>query len=186
VKNKETFHLELGPELSRELPVIKLRGTEKNIASFVMLGDVDLNKKSALYLVEKMRTENLLGTFDYLVTLEAKGITLTHEVAALLEHPLFVVIRKSAKKYMQRPLMTPSDSITSGGNQILVLDGRDIEKIRGKRICLIEDVIATGGSVRAACDLLEAVGAEVIVIAAVLLKGSFSDPRLITLAEPEM
>ena len=186
MKERETFHLELGPDLSRDLPVITLRGTDHKIASFVMLGDVELNKKCAAYLVERMERENLLEKFNYLVTLEAKGITLAHEVASLLGFPRFVVIRKTAKKYMQTPLMAPSESITSGGNQTIVLDGLDIERLRGKKVCLVEDVIATGGSVEAACHLLGAIGAEVTVIASVLLKGTFSDPRLIYLAAPEM
>ena len=186
MKEPETFRLELGPDLSRDLPIITLRGREKKIASFVMLGDVELNKKCAAYLVDKMRDENLLEKFDYLVTLEAKGITLAHEVAAILDYNRFVVIRKTAKKYMQRPLMAPSESITSGENQTIVLDGLDIDRLRGKRVCLVEDVIATGGSVEAACNLISAVGAEVTVIAAVLLKGDFDDPRLIYLAAPEM
>ena len=182
----KTFRLDLGPDLSRDLPIITLRGRDKQIASFVMLGDVELNKKCAAYLVEKMRKQGLLEKFDYLVTIEAKGITLAHEVAALLNYNRFVVIRKTAKKYMQRPLMVPSESITSGGNQTIVLDGLDIDRLRGKRVCLVEDVIATGGSVEAACNLINAVGAEVAVIAAVLLKGDFDDPRLVYLASPEM
>lgn len=186
MKETDTFHLELGPNLSRDLPIIKLRGSKQKIASFVMLGDVDLNKKCAACLVDKMREANLLEKFDYLVTLEAKGITLAHEVADLLNYPRFVVIRKTAKKYMQRPLMVPSESITSGGNQTIVLDGPDIDRLRGKRVLLVEDVIATGGSVEAACNLISAVGAEVTVIASVLLKGNFDDPRLIYLAAPEM
>lgn len=186
MKEPETFRLELGPDLSRDLPIIKLRGTEQKIASFVMLGDVELNKKCAAYLVDKMRAEKLLEKFDYLVTLEAKGITLAHEVADLLGYPRFVVIRKTPKKYMQRPLMVPSDSITSGANQTIVLDGPDIDRLRGKKVCLVEDVIATGGSVEAACNLISAVGAEVTVIASILLKGNFDDHRLVYLAAPEM
>lgn len=182
----KTFRLNLGPDLVRDLPIITLRGRKKKIASFVMLGDVALNKQCAAYLVEKMRENNLIETFDYLVTLEAKGITLTHEVADLLGYDRFVVIRKTPKKYMQRPLMAPSESITSGGNQTLVLDGPDIDRLRGKKVCLVEDVIATGGSVESACHLISAIGAEVTVIAAVLLKGDFDDPRLIYLAAPEM
>lgn len=186
MKEPTTFRLELGPDLSRDLPIITLRGRKKKIASFVMLGDVELNKKCAAYLVDRMREQNRLEKFDYIVTLEAKGITLAHEVAALLGYDRFVVIRKTPKKYMQRPLMVPSESITSGGDQTIVLDGPDIDRLRGKRVCLVEDVIATGGSVESACNLISAVGAEVTVIAAVLLKGEFADPRLIYLAAPEM
>ncbi len=186
MKETDTYRLELSPDFSRDLPIIKLRGSEHKIASFVMLGDVELNKKCAAILVDKMKEKNLLEKFDYLVTLEAKGITLAHEVADILNFPRFVVIRKTPKKYMQRPLMVPSESITSGKDQTIVLDGLDIDRLRGKKVCLVEDVIATGGSVEAACNLLSAIGAEVTVIAAVLLKGKFEDPRLLYLAAPEM
>ena len=185
-KNIETFHLELGPGLSRDLPVRTLKGSDHQIASFVMLGDVELNKGCASLLVEKMKEKDLLKEFDYIVTLEAKGITLAHEMAAILGHPRYVVIRKTHKRYMEKPIMVPSSSITSGGDQTIVMDGLDIQRIRGKRVLLVEDVIATGGSIDAACHLIESAGAEVSVIAAVLLKGDYSDPRLLYLKAPEM
>ena len=85
---------------------------------------------------------------------------------------------------MVNPLMVPVTSITSTGEQTLVLDGRDADLIKGHRVCLIEDVIATGGSVAAACDLIKYAGAEVTVIATVLLKGDYTDPRLVYLQKP--
>jgi adenine phosphoribosyltransferase len=82
--------------------------------------------------------------------------------------------------------MVPVTSITSLGEQTLVLDGRDADRIKGHRVCLIEDVIATGGSILAACDLVKYAGAEVTVISTVLLKGDFQDPRLVYLLKPPM
>jgi adenine phosphoribosyltransferase len=114
---------------------------------------------------------------------EAYRITI---VAHKLGYPFFVVVRKSVKEYMVRPLMVPVSSITSAGEQTLVLDGRDVDRIRKHRVCLIEDVIATGGPVLAACDLIRYAGAEVTVIATVLLKGEFNDPRLVYLQKPTM
>lgn len=182
----ETFLLDLGNGVQRELPLRMLQGSDKRIASFVMLGDVELNRDCASLLVKKMSDEGLLEKFDYIVSLEAKGITLAHEIAEILKHPRFVVLRKSHKKYMQNPVMVPSESITSGGQQVFVIDGIDIERVRGRKVCLVEDVVATGGSINAACHLIETVGGEVTVIAAVLLKGTYDDPRLIYLAEPEL
>ncbi|RLI03698.1 adenine phosphoribosyltransferase, partial [Candidatus Bathyarchaeota archaeon] len=75
-------------------------------------------------------------------------------------------------------------SITSFGEQTLVLNGIDAERIKGKRVLITEDVIATGGSVRAACKLIEKAGGEVTVIASVLLKGDFDDPRLVYYHQP--
>lgn len=185
-KKEETFTLRLAPNLERELPIITLQGTSHRIASFVMLGDVELNEKCAQMLVERFRSDRLLERFDLLVAIEAKGITLVHETARALGHPHFVVIRKSIKKYMANPMSVPVASITSPGQQTLVLDGRDALRIKGRRVCLIEDVIATGGSVQAACDLVRLAGGEVTLIAAVLLKGNFMDPRLVYLHRPPM
>ncbi len=185
-KKEETFLLRLAPDLVRELPVVTHAGTDRRVASFVMLGDVELNEKSAQLLVDRFRVDGLLEKFDMLVALEAKGIALVHVTAKLLGHPFFVVVRKTVKRYMVNPLMVPVTSITSAGEQTLVLDGRDAERIRGHRICLIEDVIATGGSVAAACDLIKYAGAEVTVIATVLLKGNFQDPRLVYLQKPAL
>ena len=183
-KKEETFLLEIAPDLVRELPVVTHAGTDRRVASFVMLGDVELNEKCAQLFVDRFRAEGLLEKFDMLVALEAKGIALVHVTARILGHPSFVVIRKTVKRYMVNPLMVPVTSITSAGEQTLVLDGRDAQLIKGHCVCLIEDVIATGGSVAAACDLIRYAGAEVTVIATVLLKGDYTDPRLVYLQKP--
>ena len=183
-RKEDTFLLQIGPDLVRELPVVTHIGTNKRVASFVMLGDVELSEKCAQLLVEKFRADGLMEKFDMLVALEAKGIALVHVTARILGHPFFVVVRKTVKRYMVNPLMVPVTSITSVGDQTLVLDGLDAERIKGRRVCLIEDVIATGGSVAAACDLIKYAGAEVTVIATVLLKGDYTDPRLVYLQKP--
>ena len=118
------------------------------------------------------------------VAIEAKGIALTHECAYILNLPYYVVIRKALKKYMVQPITVAVESITSFGEQTIVLNGLDVERIRGKRVCIIEDVIATGGSVRAACKLIKKAGGEVTVIATVLVKGGFDDPRLVYYHKP--
>jgi hypothetical protein len=58
-KNEETFRLRLGPGLERELPVVTLAGTSKRIATFVMLGDVELNEKCAQMLMDRFRADGL-------------------------------------------------------------------------------------------------------------------------------
>ena len=72
----EIFLLKLAPDLKRELPIVTLSGTDKQIASFVMLGDVKLNRKCAKLLMDKIRSEGLLDEFDMLVAIEAKEIVL--------------------------------------------------------------------------------------------------------------
>ena len=174
--DKKTFLLELAPDLKRELPIITLADTDHKIASFVMLGDVELNEKCGRLVARSLTDQGLLEKFDIIVAIEAKGIVLAHETAKVLGQPFVVVIRKSVKKYMYDPLQVPVESITSQAGQTLVLDGRDADRVRGKRVCLVEDVIATGGSVIAAEQLLRQAGAEITVISCVLLKGAMERP----------
>ena len=83
------------------------------------------------------------------------------------------------------PLVEDAESITTAGSQSLVLDPLDWPLLEGRRVLLIDDVIATGGTVRAAHRLLERAGATVAATAAVLLKGPAPEvPRLVVLAHP--
>ena len=78
----------------------------------------------------------------------------------------FVVARKTKKPYMQNVLEANVFSITTQAKQTLYLDGCDVEKLRGKRIAIIDDVIATGESLNALEKLAELAGATVVTRAA--------------------
>ena len=96
------------------------------------------------------------------MTAEAKGICLTYEMSRLMGMKEFVVARKSKKPYMQNAISFKACSVTTQKEQTLWLDGVEAEKIRGKRVALIDDVIATGES------LAKAEGANVVARAAIL------------------
>ena len=55
-------------------------------------------------------------------------------------------------------------SITTGAQQHLLFDAARVDAIKGKRVGLVDDVISTGASMRAALNLLHRVGAEPVVI----------------------
>jgi adenine/guanine phosphoribosyltransferase-like PRPP-binding protein len=83
------------------------------------------------------------------------------------------------------PLVEEVTSITTAGAQSLVLDPLDVTLVEGRRVLLVDDVVATGGTVRAACRLLERAGVTVAATATVLLKGPEPEvPRLVVLARP--
>lgn len=162
--------------LTRKLPKVKISETLA-IASFVMLGDTELVEKTAEELVKRLPVEKI----DLLVCLEAKGIPLTHAVARRIRTN-YVTVRKSIKSYMRDPLVEEVQSITTQGKQMLVLDRVDCEKVAGKRVCVIDDVVSTGGSLRAVQCLLEKAGAIVVCKAAVLLEeGGYDGEDLIYL-----
>lgn len=107
------------------------------IASFVMLGDTQLIEKSADALFAKMKGKIKA---DVLVCPEAKGIPLTHALAVRMGLD-YVVARKSVKGYMEHPVIAEVKSITTKEKQIIVIDELDAAKLRGKKACIVDDVV---------------------------------------------
>lgn len=161
--------------ITRKLKKIRV-SEDITIASFVMLGDTELIEKTAEALCP-MLPEGI----DFLVCPEAKGIPLTHVLANKLGID-YVIIRKSVKGYMENPLIEKVQSITTREPQIIVLDGLDVEKLKGRKVCIIDDVVSTGGSLHAVENLLAKADCTVIAKAAVLLEeGGYDGEDLIYL-----
>ena len=150
--------------LERRLPFVDI-GKDLAYASFVMISDSELVSAVAPLLAEK------IGDVDYIVTAEAKGIALAHEVTKCLGKKEFIVARKSEKSYMRDSIEVYVDSITTKGIQKLIFDGSDLKKVRGKRVCLLDDVISTGSSLHALEALALKAGAIVEKKACVLAEG---------------
>ena len=147
--------------LKRKLPFVKV-GDHLALASFVVLSDTELIQTVAPELMKR------LPEVDVLMTAEAKGICLTYELSRLMGMKDFVVARKSRKPYMQHAVSHSVRSVTTQKEQTLWLDGCDAEKLRGKRVALIDDVIATGESIEAIENLAKTAGADVVARAAIL------------------
>ncbi len=150
--------------LTRELPIIKL-SDNLSIASFVILGDTELVEKTAPVLANK------LPEVDILVTAEAKGIPLVYEISKILNLKSYVVARKSVKAYMENPIEVTVNSITTSNPQKLYLNNEDIDKIKGKKVALIDDVISTGQSLKALEELVLKAGGNIVAKAAILAEG---------------
>lgn len=150
--------------LKRKLPKIEI-SEELTIASFVILGDVELVKETAKALRDK------IPPVDYIVTAEAKGIPLAHELSSFLGLSRYIVIRKSVKAYMDEPLSTDVQSITTNEIQHLYLNGDDIELLMGKSVAIVDDVVSTGKSMAAMEKLLNEAGADIEAKVAILAEG---------------
>ncbi|MDK2824295.1 MAG: adenine phosphoribosyltransferase [Clostridia bacterium] len=154
--------------VTRELPIIQISDS-LCIASFVILGDTELVCAAAPELVIK------LPSVDILVTAEAKGIPLVFEISKLLNMKKYIVARKSIKPYMDCPIVNEVESITTQKKQLLCLDKKDADDIKGKRVAIIDDVISTGDSIQAVEDLVKKAGGQVVAKAAILAEGSASE-----------
>ena len=162
--------------LTRELPIIKL-SYDLSIASFVILGDTEIVKKTAPMIAKK------LPEVDFVVTAEAKGIPLAYEISKILNLNEYIVARKSIKAYMEEPIEVEVNSITTTNSQKLYLNNQDANKIKGKRVALIDDVISTGQSLKALERLVEKAGGNVVAKAAILAEGDAKNRKDIIFLE---
>ena len=149
----------------RSLPILNLSHSLA-IAGFVMLGDVELCESCARELAKKVPAEA-----EIIMTAETKGIPLAAELARQIGMPYYITARKSVKAYMEDPIWVEDESITTMGKQRLYLMRSDIDRIAGRKVLLLDDVISTGGSMTALSNLAEKAGAHVIGQAAVLAEG---------------
>lgn len=153
--------------LERELPICKVND-KLDIAGFIIFGDVEITVASATELLKKC------PEFDYIVCPEAKGIPLAYEMARQSGKPYFIC-RKGPKLYMSDPVHVEVRSITTDKVQTVYLDGTEGEKIRGKRVLILDDVISTGESLAAVNKLVEQFDADVVAQAAILAEGDAAD-----------
>lgn len=153
--------------LERELPLCPIN-ENLSIGAFIIFGDVELTVAAAAELLKKC------PEFDYIITPEAKSIPLAYEMARQSNKPYFVV-RKKAKLYMQNPVSVNVRSITTDAEQVLILDGAEGERIRNKRVLIIDDVISTGESLAAVEQLIAKFDVDVVAKAAVLAEGDAAD-----------
>jgi adenine/guanine phosphoribosyltransferase-like PRPP-binding protein len=186
------FELRISPgALTTDRPITQLYGRRRYIASFNLLGQGRLNQGCGELLYRRLMDEGigLAEVFDVIVCSESKAVGMAQVVVECFGQDRYVVLRKGLKNYMPRrprePLVEDVVSITTAGSQSLVLDPLDWPLLEGRRVLLLDDVIATGGTARAACRLLERAGSRVTATATVLLKGPEPElPRLVVLARP--
>ena len=150
--------------LTRALPLCPI-AEDLYIGAFIIFGDPELTTACAKELLAKV------PEYDYMITAEAKGIPLAHEMARLAGNQKYFVARKKAKLYMQNVFSVTVNSITTEGEQKLYLDGADAELMKGKRIVIVDDVISTGESLAALEKLVVAAGGNIVGRMAILAEG---------------
>lgn len=163
--------------LDRALPLCKLTD-DLYIGAFVIFGDPELTTACAKALLEKA------PEYDYLITAEAKGIPLIHEMARLAGNQKYMLARKGAKLYMRDVISVSVHSITTNKEQTLYLDGYDAELMKGKKILIVDDVISTGESLHALEVLVEQAGGNIVGRMCILAEGEATErPDIIYLEE---
>ena len=163
--------------LVRDLPICKVT-EDFYIGAFIMFGDAEITVACARELLARAPKD-----YDYLLTAEAKGIPLAHEMSRQSGKP-YICARKGVKLYMPDPVVVEDQSITTAGKQKLVIDRKELEKMSGKRVLVVDDVISTGGSLKALDALAEKTQCTIVGQAAVLAEGDAAERKDIIFLEP--
>ena len=150
--------------LERDLPICPVT-EDLYIAGFVIFGDQELTVACAAELLKKA------PEYDYIITAEAKGIPLAHEMARQAGDKKYILARKGPKLYMRDIFSVTVNSITTAKEQKLYLDGADAALMAGKRILIVDDVISTGESLKALEALVEKAGGTICGRMAILAEG---------------
>jgi adenine/guanine phosphoribosyltransferase-like PRPP-binding protein len=114
---------------------------------------------------------------DIVVGMPTLGMVLAASVGKKLGHPRYVPLSYSRKFWFEDELSIPVNSITTPVQpKTVYIDPRLIERLDGKRVLLVEDVISTGGTVAAELALMQKIGAAVVgVVTAIRETRAWSD-----------
>ena len=163
--------------LERDLPICPVND-KLYIAGFVIFGDQELTVACARELLKRA------PQYDYIITAEAKGIPLAHEMARQAGDAKYILARKGPKLYMRDIFSVTVNSITTAKEQKLYLDGADAALMQGKKILIVDDVISTGESLKALEALVEKAGGVICGRMAILAEGDAIDREDIIYLEP--
>lgn len=150
--------------LKRDLPLCRVTD-ELYIGAFVIFGDVELTVACARELLKKAPEH------DIMITAESKGIPLLYEMARQEGSNYYLIARKVPKLYMKEVHCVEVNSITTEKKQMLYVDSKDAEAMRGKRVLIVDDVISTGESLHALETLVNECDGNIVGKMAVLAEG---------------
>jgi len=121
-------------------------------------------------VVEKMAEPFLGSGVQVVAGIESRGFLLAGPIAARLKAGL-VPIRKKGK--LPRRTKSASYDLEYGQDSI---EAHEDAFAPGAKVLLVDDVLATGGTAKAACELIEAIGGK-LVAAAFLIELGFLNGR---------
>ena len=152
----------------RQLPLCKITD-DLYIGAFIMFSDVEITEACARELLK------IAPEFDIIITAESKGIPLAYEMARQAGMNDYIVARKGPKLYMKNVVTTEVNSITTDHIQTLCLGQDEIDKMKDKRVLIVDDVISTGESLKSLEVLVNQVGGNIVGSMAVLAEGEAAD-----------
>ncbi|MHB1507986.1 MAG: phosphoribosyltransferase family protein [Acidimicrobiales bacterium] len=108
---------------------------------------------------------------EIVASVATMGIPLAIEVTRALGLDDYVILHKTPKIHLADAIAEPVRSITTDRDQHLLFDRARRQVIEGRRVAIVDDVISTGGSSRAALNLIRKIGGHPVAFGALLTEG---------------
>ncbi|MCU1490431.1 MAG: phosphoribosyltransferase [Acidimicrobiaceae bacterium] len=166
VQALRTYRTRIGSQ-QPEIPVVPL-SDELAIALFIT---VDHGVRFMARAGQDLAEVLLPYRVEVVVSVATMGIPLAIEVTRALGLDDYLILQKTPKIHLSDAIDEPVKSITTGTVQRLLFDRARTAVVTGKRVALIDDVVSTGASVRAALALVRRVGGEPVAIGTLLTEG---------------
>ncbi|MBC7959626.1 MAG: pur operon repressor [Vallitaleaceae bacterium] len=131
---------------------------------YLYMNDLFYDPKKLKKIARSMVTQFAHLDFDYVVTIETKGIPLAIILASLLNKPV-VVVRKSAR-LTEGPTIQMNYITASRSIKTMALPIKSIE--RKSKILFVDDFMKAGGTAKGVIDLMKEFEVEVVGVAVVM------------------
>ena len=163
VKREGTYTTSVGSQ-SIDLPLVRI-ADDLAIALLITVDlGVGFTARASGELAERLADLQV----EIVASVATMGIPLAIEVSRALGIDDYLIFQKTPKIHLADAITEPVKSITTGRSQTLLFDRARVPAASGRRVALVDDVISTGASVKAALSLLRGVGAIPVAVGALL------------------
>ena len=150
-------------------PLLPLKKLIRDVADFpkqgILFRDITplLADPSGLALAVELLANPFRGkNIDLVVGAESRGFIFGTAVACCLSAG-FVLVRKPGK--LPHKTVTMSDDLEYGKD---ALEMHADSIVAGQRVLIVDDVLATGGTMKACCDLVKQLGGTIVSVAVLI------------------
>jgi adenine phosphoribosyltransferase len=166
VDERPTYRVTVGSQVL-DLPLVEAAPG----VSIALLISVDHGVHFAETAGRELAAELAPLGVDIVAAVATMGIPLAIEVTRALGLDEYAILHKTPKVHLANAIIETVRSITTDQEQRLLFDRARIPVVAGRRVAIVDDVISTGGSSRAALNLIRRVGGEPVAFGALLTEG---------------
>ena len=163
-----SFNVKVG-SISRDLPAVQV-GNVNRVPLVEFIGDSEFTNETAQAMLPLIPE----GT-EILLTVVTNALPLTHEISDRSGIP-YVCARKKRRTYLTDPMIQEVPSMTLGVSETLWLDGLHAQRLKGRKVTIVQDVVASGGTGKALARFVERAGGTVIGYLAAFKQGETELP----------